>query len=162
MKWNPFRAPTPERVPVPVQFGIMAEVDRLEAAVATLEAQLNVQTRELGRLRAEDALKATVIADLRAKLDGAAPLPEKALLVLESMHMDVGYAAATLSSFTGVSEAQVRVIVRAFEAFGWAFKHAFHSEDDNLLRGSGYSLTSEGWALRNKALDAMLAAKVPA
>jgi uncharacterized small protein (DUF1192 family) len=37
--------------------------------IATLEARLHAQTRELGRLRAEDALKTTVIADLRAKLD---------------------------------------------------------------------------------------------
>jgi hypothetical protein len=67
------------------------------------------------------------------------------------MHADCGYAAATISSHTGLPDKQVRAIIRGFEAYGWAFRHPFHSEDDNLIHGSGYSLTNTGWDARQAA-----------
>lgn len=83
---------------------------------------------------------------------GACMLPMNAKLVLEEMHADCGYAVSRISSHTQVPEKQVRAIIRGFEAFGWAFKHPFFSEDDNFIHGSGYSLTNEGWDVRQALL----------
>ncbi len=132
-----------------------------DAEIAGLMARLDRSHSNWQRAMANEVKTALLAADrgkqmrlLETRLSNTFPAPEKARLVLEYMHADCGYAASYIASMTGVAEAEVRKIIRGFEAYGWAFRHAFHSEDDNRIYGSGYSLTNEGWAARQAMLDA--------
>jgi hypothetical protein len=75
----------------------------------------------------------------------ACSLPHLACRVLDEMDEYYGYSSKHIAQTLHVSEKQVRAILRSFEAFGWANLHPFFSEDDNLIRGSGYSLNSIGF-----------------
>lgn len=103
-----------------------------------------VKTTTHNRIVAE---KDAEIAGLMKRLR-AVELPEKAQAVLKEMHADTGYSAETIASHTDVPVKQVRTIIRSFEAYGWAFRHPFFSEDDTFIRGSGYTLTNAGWDVR--------------
>jgi hypothetical protein len=111
--------------------------------VAEKDAEIAGLMRRLDRADARLVKAAGHILDLKA-----VKLPENALLVLDSMFEDYGYSASYISSMTGVPEKEVMNIIRGFAAYGWAYRHPFHNEDDCLIRGSGYSLNNVGAKVR--------------
>ncbi|RYG88571.1 MAG: hypothetical protein EON59_03980 [Alphaproteobacteria bacterium] len=71
-------------------------------------------------------------------------LPSDAQRVLDTMRDGWGYPIAYISADANVDPKRTRDLMRAFHALGWADRHAFFSEDDGLVRGSGYSRSPEG------------------
>ena len=111
----------------------------LEGAMA---GRLLQTANHIEALTAENATLREREAEGRKLLREA--LPPDAAKVLAEMRTDWGYPFAHLAADTGVLEKRVGQLVRAFNALGWAYRHSFHSEDDNLIRGSGYSRTALG------------------
>lgn len=87
---------------------------------------------------------AQALAGVSALHGAMAPM----LRVVRRMQMGYGYPAADIAYDLCMEEKAVRSILRALQAQGLAMLHPFHSEDDNLIRGSGYSLTAAGERLR--------------
>jgi hypothetical protein len=80
-------------------------------------------------------------------------LPPDAMRVITQMREGWGYPLSHYAADAGVPEKRTAQIVRAFAAFGWAERHQFFSEDDNLVRGSGYSLTAQGAKIEREVMD---------
>ena len=91
-------------------------------------------------------------SDLRAKAEGLAEsIPADAKAMLDCMSQDYGWPAKDMVERVSeigveITEKRAAELHRAFAALGWAKKHPFFSEDDNLIRGCGYSLSRQGEA----------------
>lgn len=121
-------------------------LDRAKTAEALLEAR-NVQNAALEQINADQSSQNQKL--FQANMNLAKGIPANARAVLEVMSDEWGRSVAQVSAFSSVADKDVRKIIRGFEAYGWAFRHPFVSEDDNLLHGSGYSLTKEGCEIRD-------------
>lgn len=71
-------------------------------------------------------------------------IPPDAQKVLAEMRDGWGYPISYISADAGVDYKRTRDLMRAFYALGWADRHPFFSEDDGLVRGSGYSRSPLG------------------
>lgn len=131
-------------------------IAELEADIETLIEQRkmaeNLAKQRWNEIQTLEATNADQSAQnqklFQANMKLATGIPANARAVLEAMSDDWGHSAAQVAANSAVSDKDVRQIIRGFEAYGWAFRHPFFSEDDGLLHGSGYSLTKEGAEMR--------------
>ncbi|GGO96427.1 hypothetical protein [Stakelama pacifica] len=94
------------------------------------------------------AMKRAVDAE-RARYDDLAAVVDVAFLpsvcrVIKEMREGWAVPFSYVAADAGVPDKWTREIIRALAALGLAEHHPFCSEDDNLIRGSGYSLTANG------------------
>jgi hypothetical protein len=75
-------------------------------------------------------------------------LPPEALRVLDEMSDEVGYSAATIASYCGLTEQRVRRWQQAFQMLGLAEFGTLHDLDGEGLRGRGYWLNATGYKLQ--------------
>jgi hypothetical protein len=67
------------------------------------------------------------------------------LRVLDSMSNDVGYSFGRIADDAYLPESEVRRIIRAFRAGGWANYGVLYNEDEPFMCGSGYWLNRDGY-----------------